>query len=379
MSIAAVDSSAVLDRENSSPFREMLEGPKAFYNQPDYLETTRRDFAQAAPLPAHYIAKVDDKVKEIAWDKLVVLKVVVGTAIVGMFSLALLFRVVANGRRNSVRNLLITQALAIVWLSPILVLKKIRWQANSLRAKIPLEGDWKYKRITVEVNGDKVDATLVGRASTLNNGRWVLATGYEDKLTSNRSFMQLLSEVQGNAVIFNYPELGNPTKAYRVMLAFLEDQKKGIGAQEIVGYSYRFEGVVQADVLKTHELKKDVRYVFVKNKTFSYWDLLLPPTLNKIRQWVMPFGNPADSSKQLQAPEIILQAANVESYEELKESSKIRDDGMLKAKATLAKALLEDDKCPKHNKVFIGVPDHPTVELQNPTFLAQKVNALLKK
>ena len=67
--------------------------------------------------------------------------------------------------------------------------------ANDSRSNISLDGEWKYKRITVEVDGYKIDATIVGKATTLNNGRWMLASNgngefYEDKLSYSDDFKQ---------------------------------------------------------------------------------------------------------------------------------------------------------------------------------------------
>ena len=64
-----------------------------------------------------------------------------------------------------------------------------------------------------------------------------------------------------------------------------------------------------------------------------------------------------ESSKKLKASEIILQTANVNEAEVLVDSAKIIDDGVILASASLAKVLLDDDSCPKENKVFIGIPE----------------------
>ncbi|WP_284452673.1 hypothetical protein [Parachlamydia acanthamoebae] len=171
-------------------------------------------------------------------------------------------------------------------------------------------------------------------------------------------------------------------KAYRAMLNFLEDQKIGIGAKEIIGYGHSIGGGSQSDALKKHPLKKDIKYVFVKSRSFStlyrtaihvtYRPLAF---LVKILGWNM---NSSKVSEKLQAPEIILQTAKVASYEEIKNSSKIIDDGIITAKASLAKKLLDDEKCAKRNKIFIGIPDDHCAELSDPTFLATRIESLLK-
>jgi len=268
--------------------------------------------------------------------------------------------------------------------------------ANDSRSGISLEGDWKHKRITVEVDGYKIDAVIVGTASTLNNGRWVLASNgngefYEDSLTNDGDFKQILSKVKGNGIVFNYPGVGASSglpnrdamaKAYRAMLALLEDQNKGIGAKEIIGYGHSIGGGVQGDALKKHKLKKDVKYVFVKSRTFSNLSttasiLTIKPLgfLVKLLGWNMDC---VESSKKLQAPEIIMQTANVKNYEELNDSAKIIDDGVIPAKASLATALLRDNKCPKQNKIFIGMREEHNNLLNDPSYLAQKIETLLR-
>ena len=84
-----------------------------------------------------------------------------------------------------------------------------------------------------------------------------------------------------------------------------------------------------------------------------------------------------ESSKQLKAPEIIMQTANVKWYEELNDSSKIIDDKVISANASLAKALLDDKQCPMKNKVFIGMHESHNRGLEDPSFLAEKIEALI--
>lgn len=54
----------------------------------------------------------------------------------------------------------------------------------------------------------------------------------------------------------------------------------------------------------------------------------------------------------------------------LTDSTKIVGDGVIPAQASLAKALLDDETCPKGNKVFIGVREHHNDELLDPSFVA---------
>ena len=286
------------------PFKEILNGEKAFYNQPDYLQATRRDFAQNEPMPVNYKLVTEYNIIRIAKQ---IFSIIIFPILIHKFVHALVGKIV----------ILPASTPGIMGLPES--------HATDSRSKIRLEDDWKYKRITVEFDGYKLDAMIVGRASTLNNGRWVLASNgngefYEDTLGSH-DFKQILSAVKGNAIVFNYPGVGASSglpnrqamaKAYRTMLNFLEDRENGIGAKEIIGYGHSIGGGVQGDALKTHKLKKDVKYVFVKSRTFSNLSTLAHLRglgfLVKLLGWNM---DPVESSKKIQAPEIILQTASV--------------------------------------------------------------------
>ncbi|MBF8263832.1 MAG: hypothetical protein HW387_1497 [Parachlamydiales bacterium] len=361
---------------HSTSFREELIGENAFYNQPDYFESTQRDLTANKSLPVAYTWNTEYKIVRIVKQ---ILTIIIFP--IGIYKLL---------------HILAGKLALLPASSPTFLIGYPENHANDSRSSIPLEGDWKYKRITVEVDGYKVDAMIVGKASTLNNGRWVLSSNgngefYEDELSYSRDFKQILIEIKGNAIVFNYPGVGASSglpnrqamaKAYRAMLSFLEDQNNGIGAREIVGYGNSIGGGVQGDALKTHALKRDVKYVFVKSRTFS--DLSTTASiltcrplgfLVKLLGWNM---DSTVSSKKLQAPEIIMQTARVQKYEELHESSKIIGDGVIPANASLAKALLDDATCPKRNKLFIGMSERHNDELGNPSFLAQRIETFLR-
>lgn len=361
------------NQPNSSSFKDILNGDPAFYNQPSYLNDTRLDFTQNKLLPVNYTWNTENKTFRVAKQIFSIIIFPIGIykllhALVGTVVLPASIPFFTGLPKN---------------------------YANNSREYISLSNDWKYKRITIEVDGYKIDAMIMGKASTLNNGRWLLASNgngefYEDKLSEGHDFKQILSKINSNAIVFNYPGVGASSglpnrqamaKSYRAMLNFLEDQKNGVGAKEIIGYGHSIGGGIQGDALKTHELKKDVKYVFVKSRTFSDLSttvsiLICKPLgfLVKILGWNI---DSVESSKKLQAPEIIMQTAKVWKYEEIKDSSKIIGDGIILANASLAKALLEDNKCPKQNKVFIGMEEKHNDELKDTSFLVRKIEALL--
>lgn len=348
-----------------SPFSCILSGEGAFYKNSDYLKKTREDFAASKPLKASYRWKSEPRsvrlIKEIA-------------------SIIIFPIAIYKGIHNLVGRLLIIPSARLK-------------TAEEYRPLIDLGTDWKYKRITVVVDGVKVDAMIVGRATTLDNGRWVLASNgncelYENKLAWNYSFKQILQEVSGNGIVFNYPGVGAsgglPSKkalvnTHRAMLSLLEDQKKGIGAKEIIGYGYSIGGGIQGEALRKHSLKKEIKYVFIKSLTFSSLEKTAA-AFTKVHPLVKVIGwslNPAKSSKELKAPEIIVQTAAVRNCEVIHESKRLTDDGVISINASLAKALLDDPQCEKSNKTFIGVNGGHTNPYEDPAFLATRVKAYL--
>ena len=356
-------------------FCDILRGMGAFYNQPDYIEATKRDF-QKDILPTSYAWNTECKIITIAR---VVFSVIVFP--VGLYWLlhALAGKVALLPAANP----------RLMGYPPN--------HADISRANIFLGGELKYKRLTIEVDGYAIDAMIGGTPSTLGNGRWILASNgngefYEDSTYCRGSVHTLARELHANVLVFNYPGVGASSglpnryamvKAYRAMLSFLEDEKQGLGAKQIIGYGHSLGGGVQGDALTNHELRKGIRYVFVKSRTFSN----ISSAASAMLSWplgilVKIFGWNIDSvgsSKALQAPEIILQRARVERYEELHDSAKIISDGVIPADASLAKALLEDRECPRENKLFIGMPERHNDGLSDPSFLGQKIETLLSK
>jgi len=259
-----------------------------------------------------------------------------------------------------------------------------------------LGGEWKYKRISVEVDGYIIDAVVMGKEATLGNGRWMAAgfgngEFYEHRLWRH-DIKQVLTKIEGNAIYFNYPGVSASSslpsrsamaKAYAAMLAFLEDKEKGIGAREIIGFGHSIGGAAQSEALNMHELKEGIKYTFVKSRTFSDLGSTAGAMTCRPLGWLVRLLNwnmsCTKSSKALKAPEIIMQTANVDKYEELKDSSKIVDDGLLPAEITLAKVLLDDPDCPKDNKIFIGVPENHMDNMRQPDFLAEKIEECLAR
>jgi len=259
------------------------------------------------------------------------------------------------------------------------------------------KGGWQFKRITIATDGYEIDAMIVGKIYTLNNGRWVLASNGNGQIyecftgSSGAELRKILTKIEGNAIIFNYPGVGASsglpnrramTKAYRAVLNFLEDKKDGIGAKEIVGYGFSIGGGIQGDALRDHTLKADINYVFVKSKTFtdlsttaSY--LIGPPLgfLVRVLGWNI---SSVESSKKLQAYEIIIQTATgAEDARVLTRGSDVEDDGIIPPESALAKKLLEDPTCPRENKLFIGTNKGHCEDFSDVTLLTDAIKQML--
>jgi pimeloyl-ACP methyl ester carboxylesterase len=267
-------------------------------------------------------------------------------------------------------------------------------EAAKVRSQILLCGDWKYKRITIETDGYAIDGMIVGKPSTLTNGKWVLYANGNGELYEYKQNHTILEATESNGLFFNYPGVGASTgsvsrqsmaKALQAALAFLEDEQRGVGAKEVVVYGWSIGGGVQGDLLKIHAPKKTIKYVFIKDRTFSNLstevsELFAKPLGIFIRLFNWNIDS-VESSKKLQYPEIIIQTAKVREYTRLFHSSEIIDDGIILAKASLAKALLDDPQCPKENKLFIGIPERHNIPLQDQDieYLAEEIKTMFQQ
>ncbi len=295
------------------PFSDLLSGPDAFYVQDTYEQVTKGELAQRKPLSRVTYTWNTESIA------LRIVKIALSILIfpIGMYHLlhALAGKIILPSTWTSISK------------------------AREKRSTILLNDEWKYKRLTIAVDGYTIDAMIVVKPNTAGNGRWVLSSNgnaqlYETQFATggDPKFKQILSSVNSNGIVFNYPGVGASSslpnrqamaKAYRAMLTFLEDQNKGIGAKEIIGYGFSVGGGVQGDALLSHPLKKGVKYVFVKGQTFSNLSNEASCLYNKVMGFlVRVLGWNIDSvhsSKQLKAPEIILQTARVAPEEQSKQ------------------------------------------------------------
>jgi len=245
------------------------------------------------------------------------------------------------------------------------------------------DGQWKYKRMTVQVDEKMVDAYLVCRPETFRNKRWVLWSSgngeFAENLLLEGTAQRLLQEVGGNGLLFNYPAVGSSgkpikkesmIKAYRALLHFLQDREKGLGAEELIAYGHSIGGAVQAlAVKKEKSLLSTLRFVAIKSRTFSSLTSLMESCplcvlgcFLKTMGWEMEV---ASCSKALEYPEIVLQTAAVASPQIVNHSPvHFIDDGVLPARATLARSLLRSDLS---RKCLIAIPEKHNDELGQAT------------
>lgn len=193
---------------------------------------------------------------------------------------------------------------------------------------------WKYKRVTILADRLSIDAALMGRPSSLKNKKWALISigrteKYEDTITS-AAFRNFLEKIDSNAIIFNYPKMGksigtrnaqNLVTAYKAVLEFLEDDKKGIGAKKIIGYGYSMGGGVQGESLKNYpfklEIDQGIEYLFIKDRTFSSLERVVNSFTKGLFGWIVPYYGLSLSSIEssqrlhdLRIPEIIIQTTD---------------------------------------------------------------------
>ena len=354
-----------------TPFHTILGGQDAFYNSPDYVTNTRRDFAHVGTLPASYIVTTEAKILRVFKQVLAIILFPIG---------------VCQWLHSIVGKVAILPASCPDGYT--------RQRIERIHNHPPLHRDWAVKRFTIEVDGYSIDAAIMGQRSTLNNGRWTLVSAgngefYEDYLSGDRGFGEVLTGIEGNALLFNYPSVpdGWPDrqtviKAYRAMLSFLED-RNGIAAREIIGLGHSLGGGVQGEALDGYQLKDGIKHVFVKSRTFSSIKDEASYIGGKFLGFLARFFGwnigSVESSKHLQAPEIILQTAAVERYEVLHDGERVIGDGVIGASASLARALLNDPSCPKDNKVFIGIPEWHNDGFGDPEMLSMTINRLLQE
>jgi hypothetical protein len=228
---------------------------------------------------------------------------------------------------------------------------------------------WIGKRVSILSNGKCLDAFIIGKKDNLANGRWTMYSNGLGELAEVAHWrIQQLEKLKTNFIFYNYPGIGYseglPTRndlvaAHETILSFLEDEKNGLAAKEIIGWGTSLGGGVQGHSLKRHEFKPNIRYAIVQDETYSKLSDGASSALKN------PFGGMAvknigwqlsseTSMKTIKHPKIIIQKAAV--LNPVKPND-ILDDGVFTPESTLAGHLLGSGKL--ENTKFIGVKqDH---------------------
>jgi len=337
----------------------VLHGENAFYNAPSYLETTCAALDQDSPLhPTHIYnsTKTQDKVESIA---------------VQLFALMLI-------------PLYATYTFLQSFAGRIIIQSTLKTPSSLSDHFIQNQTRWSYKRFTIQADGNDIDAILVGKPSTLGNGRWMLVSlgnneTYEETLEKN-CFYPLMTSLETNAIFFNYPCVGSsqgtPTKhaavsAYSGALDYIE---KKLDPKEIIGYGYSLGGGIQAEALSTHTFSEDIAYSFVYDRTFADFVSLVTAITLKILGWLIDALNwnlqTFQKIKSIPYPQIILQCSH-SPYQPLTKENIVENDGIFPANETLAHQLLANKK--KQNKQFIGVTEYHTSPLYDVTAIGTAI------
>jgi len=206
---------------------------------------------------------------------------------------------------------------------------------------------------------------ILGKRENLKDRRWMLFSNghgglYEHFACGNlHGILDKIDELGTNILFYNYQGVGasegHATRdgivdAHRAMLKFLEDE---VQAKEIIQWGTSLGGGVQGRVMKTHQCKEGVRYVCLKDQTFSKISKVPGPFLGfliRIFGWELSSMSSSSKLEKLERAEIIVQDAKTIDPEE---PGDINHDGVIPDNGSLAKDLLLRAKNWTHKK-FIG-------------------------
>ncbi|MEL7432000.1 MAG: hypothetical protein AAGI90_05700 [Chlamydiota bacterium] len=280
--------------------------------------------------------------------------------------------------------------------------KQILSARKSIHSSPHIHQDWVCQQGRISLAGTLLDV-LVVRKRNFDTKRWTLvALGsgqfYETKFLFGEDLRNLLNLLDTHAVLFNYPGVGLsqgfPIKqamvdAHLAMISLVEDQNRGLGAEEIIFYGHSIGGGVQAEALLHHTFLPHIAYVAVKSRTFSslsevaadktrkHWlkKMLAKQTVRSL-DWEM---RTARSSLLLSIPEIVLQTAFVRQYQELDSLEKIADDNVISPQVSLAWSLLQAPKSRRKSKILVGVPENHNGDFTDEATLALLIQNSLGK
>lgn len=361
----------------------VLSGPEAFYNRLGYREGTKEILAsEELPLPSH-IYEFQSKTARVAKS---------------IFS-TLFFPWKIYDFLHSTLGRYMFHASASAT------------DANEAREHIDLSTEWKFHRFSLLVNDAPIDAILVGRPSTLNNGRWmVFSLGikgiYELQLAADlaghspqfRSIQKLLDATAANGVFYNYPGMGvskgdlsveGTKNAHEAIVRYVEDD---LHARAIIDKAHSFGTGNQALVWESHQPKEGISYVLVKEKGFVDFSDVMSYCAGRIKGIVtsiLGWGiHTIPSSDHVQIPEIhIMSVSHIVHPQRFTSMSEIDASGVnpalpgyndLTIPASSSSALYYLSH-PSQNgrKIIIGVPGTHAEPIEEPQVLAEAIEEAL--
>jgi len=373
----------------------MLYGENAFYKRPNYAKTAKKEFSKKGCVESTiYTTNTESKVWRIA-------KIIFSVLIfpVGIYYLL-------HAIAGKVSPILPATNPSLLMGAP----KNWLYTERQRISFPPGKENLKYKRITIKVDGYKIDTVIMINPSSNKNKRWVIKSNgngefYEEELLSKASsFKRILSGLDANGIVFNYPGVGSSTgmpnrdamaKAYKAILRFLTDKKNGAGATEIIGYGYSIGGGVQGEALNTHKLCDGVKHAFVKDRTFadlaSTGSHIVGGCLGHIAEFFIRLSgwniSPTKSSRKLKVLEIILQGVDGNPREQnfieltAKNAHLIKkSDGVIPKEGSLAMHILKGQKYSKTNKHILGIFQRsPNLRLHSQILHTSTVKYICKK
>ncbi len=260
--------------------------------------------------------------------------------------------------------------------------------------EVPSLQRWNLERMTIRVDNDFIDVALA-KCTDFSTKRWIIYTGgngesmaatlptrrhlfsLEESLKYNAKqlhefsrewgeiqtqeflacdVMRLADKLDSNVLFFDYPSIGKSRgqlsaehikRAYLGVLQYLEDEKSGPGAKEIIGYGRSLGGAIQAHALDGYTFKQGTRYAMVKDRTFGNLNetirSLFGTAIAHLASFIGYFDyEPSAQSQRLQVPEIVVQCTK-------------ENDGMISSKCSLQEALRKTEAV--GNKTFINADD----------------------
>ncbi|NGX51221.1 MAG: hypothetical protein K1060chlam2_01083 [Chlamydiae bacterium] len=377
----------------------IISGPSAFYKQDGYDEKTEAELkASYPPSPPLHIYESGNR-----WVRIILKDFIINDLFFHGSSIVLVYTIATFCLKKISRNRLAPPALPMstLWITLPVGFYNIAYigtgwvvHAHSyplFRPEYDLDAErgtyqiakyeWssiskerKLKRFTIQADGYVIDALMVGREENLGKHNFIIylhgnSESYE--MLDERK-LKLADELEAIAVFYNYPStirssgwfpnLKAMVASHQAMHAFVKE----LGAEVVIDFAHSIGCGVQGESLKRYPLNDDVKRVVVKHKTFGELatlvnDLMFWPlgTVVRLLRWNY---SSVESSRNSKDPELIIQQGKdigeYVPFEQITDSKRLVSDGLITAKGSLAKALLDDPNCPKDNKVFIIVKGH---------------------